>query len=152
MSVTTNPKFYHAENSNRTIMSRGIGFQFDPYMQHGGTWFGLFETDKPEFIGALDELVSQNRTAITEISKEEFERKKKPLPPSLTGKNLSHLPSSTPAQIKGESPAVVKEGKAPMIEDSKAQTIDDILTLGVVKPFAPLPPKRKGRPEAVLED
>ena len=75
-------KYYHAENSNRVIVSNRIGFNFEPVQRFGGTWRGIFEAKTQEHADALDALVKDPKSAVTELTEEEYRKKKKSAPQS----------------------------------------------------------------------
>lgn len=69
-------KFYHAENSNRQFSSNGLLFTFETYDCFAGTPRGIYSTDDPLQIDALELLASDPSSAVLRISKAEYETKR----------------------------------------------------------------------------
>lgn len=144
---TVEPRFYHAENSNRVIKSGGTNFIFDPYSQFGGTWRGVYMTDRDSEIVSLNAVVSNQASGVTEISQSEYESKKKVIVPS--SQVWPESPEMSKVQLKQSPAAVVVDPSQlpnPVIAAEAIQI--DSVTPSVAspdKPPAPPPGKRQRR-------
>ncbi len=129
-------KFYHALNSNRLIKSRGFQFSFSPYQHVGGTYMGVYAAEATDQIAALDELVTGKKSAVTEITEEEYldNLKKKADVLRSSGQSLIHLevsasppqPATVAAPLDSEPavppPAPVVENPADALMTGKVES------------------------------
>lgn len=148
-------KFYHAENCNRVISHGGRAFPFKPYRRFGGTWQGTYFTNDEAEQAGLDALTANRKTAVTEITGDQWKAKtgsvrpdllenyNPPLPPA---ENSAPLPTVTSPVGGGErlvaSNAVVVETAGPEnqknpAEGSPVESVEAALTVGDVAPPAP---------------
>lgn len=139
---------FHTDNANRKIKAQGFEFSFTPYAQVGGAWKGLIATEDESQIIALQSLVAEPRSGVTEITEQEFESlgKKKLLKSSVSKDSIVPPPSpeSRIAKVQG----VVVEGKTssnPADGPVTIADIDDVIQIGTVKP--PDGPSLKVRPK-----
>lgn len=165
-------KYYRAENSNRVIVQNGLRFAFEPYGQFAGTYLGTYITNKENEQVALDQLASNPRNAIYEISQEEWFSltKKKITPQSPVSIPLNKISHPSWTVLKGNRAAVVVEEPRSVSSDfngsaiippdqvlspTKIESIDDVLEVGTVVPTetidkTSMPPsptaRRPGRP------
>jgi hypothetical protein len=145
-------KFYHALNCHRRIAAGGLLFTFEAYGQIGGSWCGVLATENAAEQAALDGLVKDPASAVSELTEGEYSSKKgvairrerdlrslNPLP-------LPAAPSLTPAQARIANKAAVLvekasehpvEPPAPKPEREAVESVADALSLGTVQ----LPPK-----------
>ncbi len=133
------PKFYHAENSNRTITSEKIAFNFEPVQLFAGTWRGVYEAKTEDEIKALDALVSDKRSAVTVLSEDEYRKKKKSAPSN--SENWAPLPDTKAADqriIPGTAVLVESPGPEnqpdpkPIVTGEPVKSLDGALVVGKV--------------------
>lgn len=127
-------KFYHAENSNRIIQGKsGRPFTFEPYNFLGGSWFGIYRTDKAPEISALDELVKDEKSAVTEISQEEYAKcagKKHLLPESFrSSNNVSVTTDQSAAALVVGAPVSSVLSPPP---SASVESVEDVLKVEAV--------------------
>jgi hypothetical protein len=67
-------RYFHADNSNRLIQGDGKSFQFHSYQLLHGSWSGVYATKDEQELKALEGLVANPKSAVTEISAQEYER------------------------------------------------------------------------------
>lgn len=149
-------RYFHADNSNRTIESQGYQFRFEPYQQFAGTWRGTYAAATEGEQIALSALAAS--TGVTEITAEEYEDKTKKKVVSLPISRASNAspvttPSLAKAQIKGERVAVVVDEPAPQVVARQAveeKDVDALIKTGPVEMEQPqpLPPKKMRRKKA----
>jgi hypothetical protein len=131
-------KFYHAENSNRLIRSKGKLFAFKSYSHLGGTWYGTFKTDNAAEQEALSLLTANPLSAVTEIDEAEYERceQKKTGNEKRSGTlNMPQPPEPTTSRLQDALPVgtpVTSELPTPDSGTAKVLTTDEILTTGTV--------------------
>lgn len=128
-------KFYHAENAGREI----AGERFEVFDVFGGTAHGVFQTDNPKQQTALDAVVLNPKSAVTEITAAEYQNylKKK-------AQDLSSFPVSTQsirsANLKSPAGVVVEGGQpADLTEQKVLDTVENALA-------TPAGPKTKSKP------
>jgi hypothetical protein len=156
---TTNTRYFHAENSNRYI-SR-LRLAFTQYQMLGGSWHGVYATSRKEELEALEVEVKNQRSAVTEISAEEYGRclQKKtrsdrgsaimnvPQPPSSTTGILGDVPPvGAPVETELTGPPLAP-GSIPARSEAEALTVGDVST-GATETQAPVPPVGGGTPGA----
>lgn len=106
-------KFYYIANATKSRRAHGKVFAFDPLPNFGGSIPGILAVDNPDDQAALDSLVADPTSGITEISKEEWEasaKKKwdqKPSPTSAASN--ANLRQDPILATKSKSPAVLVE-------------------------------------------
>lgn len=129
-------KYYHTQCANHRIKSQGFRFQFESYEMLGGAWKGVYATESPEEIEAMNAAV-KSTPAITEITQAEYEAcKKKAVRPSPGFGNWN------PAQPALGNPAV------PAVESNAPVELDAIQTAKVAPAQPPadalVPIRRRG--------
>lgn len=144
-------KFYYAQNATRAIVSGGKRFVFDALPCHGGAVPGAYSTELEAEQLALSEAISDPTTAVTEITKEQWENctKKKAPParssstsePSRLSSPSSRLPQASILPTPSQSPAVLvaERGSSPSgSEVPKAgepiKDIADVIRTDTVRP------------------
>lgn len=138
-------KFYHAENCNRRFRVAGKEFIFPAYDLVAGCWMGTYATADAEEQAALDILVRDKTTAVTEISQERYEShaKKKPTvqpvsfkisnaPPSLTNMDARIADSRPLAHLVGGQDPDYQAPPAPPSSEPLPD-VETALVLGLVQ-------------------
>lgn len=132
-------KFFLADNSNRIIKSQGYEFVFESFDNFGGSWRGVYTTEDPGELVALEALTGDPRTAVSETDQEYYERasKKKALMPKEY--SLSAPQNSRQVAIKQSPAAVVVQSPLPSPESLTAapatiQTAEAAVQIGDVTP------------------
>lgn len=140
-------KYYYAIDARRLI----AGVLFNIYDLVAGTAVGVYATDKPEEIEALDKLAAVPDSSVRAIDKAEYDAamEKKTLThawqPSISWSPPS-VPMSTP--LKGQGAVVVDEPaddiEPPVEIKQTVQSVQDALQVAQVQPTAaekPVAPK-----------
>jgi hypothetical protein len=100
-------KFYEAVNCNRTIVSEGLAFNFAPY-ELIGTWHGVFATEKPEEIKALDALL-EAKAGVYSLTEEQYNaciKKKTSAQNSYSGSLAASVPLPSKEGAPSAAPAI----------------------------------------------
>lgn len=91
-------RYFHAENCRRTNIPK-----FEPYEMRGGTWCGVTAVEAVAQIEALDALAKDPKSAIKEITEEEYLRITKkvvampvPAPEAMVQKAVTGAPVESP--------------------------------------------------------
>ncbi len=149
-------KFYHAQNAGRGIIG-GARFQITEVIA-GSAW-GVYATEDPKEIEALDALVAIPTSAVTAIGEAEFEADVKKKPPTNIFLNSSAFATPQPPKsnsLKGPGVVMVVEGNPdvgsePVTEiKSTIETVDEALSTGKVEVAVPIegpPPEQTKRGE-----
>lgn len=146
-------KFYHAENSNRTIKSKGVNFYFTPYQLLAGTWHGLYKTAKANEQEALDELIKDPISAVTAVDEKEYVRclQKKAHNEQRSGTwNAPQPPPPTTSRLEDAVTAgsPVTSELTPVPPDRQPITsVESALSVGSVTTGAALPGQEGNDPE-----
>lgn len=69
-------RYYHTENATVWIEAMGAQIAFQPYENFGGSWRGIYATESDVEISALNELASNPRTSVKEITEQEYSSKR----------------------------------------------------------------------------
>jgi hypothetical protein len=101
-------RFFHAENCNRFIKMDGFSFAFDPVNYIGGTWCGVYSTSDEKQVAALEKLCQTPRSAVREISREDFQK--------LTQKktSISSGVLDLSALVNAEASPLIPQGAPPV--------------------------------------
>lgn len=152
-------KFFMADNSNRVIKSQGYEFVFESYDNFAGTWRGVYTTEDPGELVALEALTSDPASAIYEIDQGDYERASKKKVTMPKESPLSAPQSVRQVAIKQSPAAVVVQNPLPSPEALTSappaiQTAEEAVQIGEVTPSvkveAPvITKKRPGRPRKV---
>lgn len=146
-------KYYEAQNCNRLIESGGFRFEFRPYRLYAGTWHGVFQTENDDAISAMAHLIANPRSAITEITAEEYQKKLESAhdyvasynpAPVDEGKTIPAPVSKTAGRII-PSNAVVSDAPGPEnqpeiipgsdpVEEGDALTVGNVAAVPATKP------------------
>lgn len=142
-------KYYYALDTGRLI----AGVVFHTYDILGGVRVGVYATEDPKEIEALDKLVAVKDSSVRAIDQVEYDMAiKKKIPDALRNSEILRPPSpSAPTTLKGQGAAVVinepEEVEKPVEIKSSVETVADALQLAEVKPIeipqAEPPKKRK---------
>ena len=105
-------KCYEADNSNRRIRSQGMDFPFNNYDIVAGSWRGVYVSEDPAEIAALDALTADPRNAVKEIPESEYEAKAKKKLTPLSPSNDWNPQLAPQAALRGKGAEVVEGAKA----------------------------------------
>lgn len=130
-------KYYHAENANRII----AGLIFNTYDTIAGSHFAVHATEDEAEIKALDDLVKDKKSAVTEISEAEYVKctQKKTTATVDNSKHYRQLSAlrNENASLKGTGAAVVSNEpveEAPVAVAGPVESVDAALQVGDVNP------------------
>lgn len=145
-------KYYHADNATRRINAGDIDIQFEAYSVIGGAVSGVYATESETEQWALSRIVGSN--GVSEITKEEYESKKKVATSNNSGPLSPRLQHAAAQVAPGEAVPLdaVKTGKTepevPELPQSPIPiggSIDDVLQMKKIEPVAPVP--QAGKPK-----
>lgn len=149
-------RFYHCANASKGHKAGNMVFHFDHVAIHGGAMQGAYATDEQEKQLALDELVHNPASGITEMTKDQWEGfTKKKISPEQPGQNISNALARTYPPIAltptpSKSPAVLVEVRStPLGETSvdlaEVTDINEVIKVGKVADpvVGPVPIKSK---------
>lgn len=159
-------KYFLTQNATRKPVALGIEFTFSMLENFGGSWRGLYATDKEQEIIALGQLCADPPSGITEITKEEYEFRLKKKPSfSVQSPQIPSKPVA-PAVSLDSRQGVVRAAESPFADNSDLpqspnelpKDIEEVIKLGKVEQMetvAPLTPptvkqKRKRKADAVV--
>jgi len=140
--------YYHVVNAGRGEIVPGV--KFDIYDAVAGVAYGVYATDRYEEKSALEKVIANPRSAVTLITREEYEDLLKKKRPAKEWSPLSILtsPSQNPAvQMKGEragivvdsSPEIPPTPEAPVPMGKPLDKPEDAIRLSKeVKPADPI--------------
>lgn len=135
-------RFFYAQNCNRFIKQDGFSFSFDPVSYVGGTWCGVLVASDEKQVAALVKLVQTPRSAVTEISREEFSKlvqKKRQISTGVLDLSALVSPEASPMMPQSATPVgapVNPELPTPAPATQPLNTVADALT---VSPIAAKP-------------
>lgn len=134
-------KYYHTDNASKKVRSGEFEFLFSPYDNFAGAWRGIYETgDETEQV-ALDFLVHNPASAVTELTQAEYEAKVKKKAPTITSRqSVDWKPPQ--AKINPNPAAVLVENPSPspsqadvgLDKPATITNINDVLSTGYVEP------------------
>ena len=152
-------RYYHTTNTRRRIEALGMVFSFENYRFFAGSAYGVYATNDPSEQTALQLLVDDPASAITEITESDYMAKLKKKPSDKAFLQVQPLFTQPTQQVPQvvESPAgVVVDAVAPAeVQVARtvpsleaAASIEDLLTVGKVESVSTVVPgnprKRKG--------
>lgn len=124
------PKYFHARNASRTI----AGLRFDIYSQRAGTSLGVFEAVSDADIAALESEAANPRSAVTEITADEYAAsvKKKPRISANVISLNRPIVQIKPSAAVPQGPNAVESVPSPSPEAPKFEKPEDFLKVGVI--------------------
>lgn len=143
-------RYYHAANATKRIKAGDVEIQFEPYAVIGGAVSGLFSTESETEIWALSHGAG---SGVTEITKEEYDHKKKavasnssgPLSPRLQ-QTIDQAPAGADVAAAVANAAKEEGPELPQSPVPLGGSIDDVLEMRKIKPVEPVPQAQKPKP------
>lgn len=141
-------RFFHSANSNRPIKSQGLVFNFEGYEVFAGAWRGTYATQDEREIVALEAMVQNARSGITEIDKATYEEKSKkkaiasPLYEPLKPAYQARINTSPAEVVVVDNPSPSPDAQDPSLLPER---IEDVIKIGKVEPATTheTPPDKK---------
>jgi hypothetical protein len=143
----TMTKYYHTSNATKPLKTMGFEFKFVAYNNLGGVWRGVLETTQADEQAALDGLVANPKSGVTEITEEQYNErlKKKPGVRSTSHVFDPRLPLQAQTVEIREKPAVVNEPPKIPATSPTPLPVNHGFEIGEVAPAEPVASKRRKR-------